>query len=123
MSQRIKFLSFTALANPLGGSTLNITAPLSTQKTLAPPGHYMLFIINSNGAPSVAKIVQLLSVGAMSNSWRVRAVPRAKVGSRMKVEAFLRVAVLCSTLLAPGASTSALAHEVGGYRPRDRVRG
>ena len=60
MSQRIKFLNFTASANPLGGSTLNITTPLSTQKTLAPPGHYMLFIINSNGAPSVAKIVQLL---------------------------------------------------------------
>jgi len=32
----------------------------------------------------------------------------------MKVEAFLRVAVLCSTLLAPHTSTSAMAHEVGG---------
>jgi hypothetical protein len=60
MSQRIKFLNFTALANPLGGSILKVDTPLSTQKTLAPPGHYMLFIINSNGAPSVAKIVQLL---------------------------------------------------------------
>jgi len=26
---------------------------------IAPPGHYMLFVVNTNGVPSVARIVQL----------------------------------------------------------------
>jgi hypothetical protein len=34
-----------------------VTAPLNTK--LAPPGHYMLFIVNSSGVPSVAKVVKL----------------------------------------------------------------
>jgi hypothetical protein len=36
-----------------------VTAPASVN--LAPPGYYMLFALNSNGVPSVAKIVRLLS--------------------------------------------------------------
>ncbi len=56
MSQRIVRLPFAQAA---GG--LNVTAPSNPNK--APPGHYMLFILNANGVPSVAKIVQ---VGGMS---------------------------------------------------------
>ena len=52
--QRINGLSFTA-----GSGTLNITAPANGN--LAPPGPYMLFILNGNGVPSVAQIVQLIS--------------------------------------------------------------
>ncbi len=37
------------------GSSLQITAPLN--RNIAPPGHYMLFILNSNGVPSEAAIV------------------------------------------------------------------
>jgi Domain of unknown function (DUF1929)/Bacterial Ig domain/Glyoxal oxidase N-terminus/Kelch motif len=36
---------------------LTVSAPANS--SLAPPGHYMLFIVNSNGVPSVAPIVQV----------------------------------------------------------------
>jgi galactose oxidase len=36
---------------------LNVRAPSNPNKT--PPGYYMLFILNSNGVPSVAKIVRI----------------------------------------------------------------
>jgi N-acetylneuraminic acid mutarotase len=52
MGQRINRLSFSVAS---GG--LNVTAPSS--KNLCPPGHYMLFILNGAGVPSVAKIVQI----------------------------------------------------------------
>jgi Galactose oxidase-like, Early set domain/Glyoxal oxidase N-terminus len=35
----------------------NVTAP--TSRNLCPPGHYMLFILNANGVPSVARIIQI----------------------------------------------------------------
>jgi len=50
--QRISFLAFSQTA---GG--LNVTAPPSAN--LAPPGYYMLFLLNSSGVPSVASIIQL----------------------------------------------------------------
>ena len=40
-----------------GSGALTVTAPLNAN--LAPPGHYMLFIVNANGVPSVAKIVRV----------------------------------------------------------------
>jgi hypothetical protein len=52
MGQRI---SRPAFSQASGG--LNVTAP--SNPNLAPPGYYMLFILNSTGVPSVAKIVQL----------------------------------------------------------------
>jgi hypothetical protein len=51
-SQYIAPLQFTA-----GGGTLSVQTPANAN--LAPPGHYMLFILNTNGVPSVASIVQL----------------------------------------------------------------
>jgi len=52
MNQRFNRLSFTQAA---GG--LNVTAPANGN--LCPPGHYMLFILDGNGVPSVAKIVRI----------------------------------------------------------------
>ena len=52
MNQRINSLSFSQAP---GG--LNVVAP--SNPNLAPPGHYLLFILNANGVPSIAKIVQL----------------------------------------------------------------
>ena len=52
MDQRYVPLSFTA-----GNGTLTVTAPPNIN--IAPPGYYMLFIINSAGVPSVAPIVRL----------------------------------------------------------------
>ncbi len=56
MDQRFIPLTFTR-----SGSTLNIQAPLNGG--VAPPGYYMLFIVNGNGVPSVAKIVQIGGAG------------------------------------------------------------
>jgi hypothetical protein len=39
--------------------SVRVTAPANGNE--APPGYYMLFIINSKGIPSVAKIIQLKS--------------------------------------------------------------
>ncbi len=54
MNQRINRLSFSQATNGL-----NVTAPSSNN--LAPPGHYMLFVLNAAGVPSVARIVRLIS--------------------------------------------------------------
>jgi hypothetical protein len=51
-SQYIVPLPFTVAAGAL-------TVQTPTSANLAPPGHYMLFILNSSGVPSVASIVQL----------------------------------------------------------------
>ncbi len=50
MDQHFVPLTFTQ-----NGSTLNIQAP--SGGTYAPPGHYMLFILNGNGVPAVAPII------------------------------------------------------------------
>ena len=52
MEQRLVGLSFTA-----GPGLLSVTAPANGN--LAPPGYYLLFILNSAGVPSVAQFVQL----------------------------------------------------------------
>ena len=50
--QRFSSLSFSQTA---GG--LNVTAPPSAN--LAPPGFYMLFLLNGSGVPSIASIIQV----------------------------------------------------------------
>jgi galactose oxidase len=52
MNQRYQRLGFIADA-----TGLTVTAPTTRKRT--PPGHYMLFILNGAGVPSVAKIVQV----------------------------------------------------------------
>ena len=49
---RANTLSFT-----INGGNVQVTAPSSPN--LAPPGHYLLFILNRNGVPSAGKIVQV----------------------------------------------------------------
>lgn len=51
-NQRINFLSFTQAPG-----ALSITAPSDGNQ--APPGHYMLFLLDGNKIPSVASIVRL----------------------------------------------------------------
>ena len=51
-NQRMNRLSFTATA-----SGLTVVTPLNGN--LAPPGHYMLFIVDSNGVPSVGKVIRI----------------------------------------------------------------
>ena len=52
MNQRFMWLTFAK-----GGSGVTVQAPAS--RNTAPPGYYMLFILNSAGVPSKAKIIQL----------------------------------------------------------------
>jgi hypothetical protein len=56
-NQRINRLTFTQASG-----ALNVTAP--SDPNVTPPGHYMLFILNGAGVPSVAKIVQIGGSGA-----------------------------------------------------------
>lgn len=51
-NQRYVPLTFT-----VGTGSLTVTAP--AKRNIAPPGYYMLFIINSAGVPSVARFVQI----------------------------------------------------------------
>jgi galactose oxidase len=52
MNQRINKLTFTQASDGL-----NVTSPSSANN--CPPGHYMLFILNGSGVPSVAKIIKI----------------------------------------------------------------
>lgn len=51
--QRRVALSFTTTSS----TSLSVTAPINNR--VCPPGHYMLFLINSSGVPSVASIVRV----------------------------------------------------------------
>jgi hypothetical protein len=57
-NQRINRLTFTAATNGL-----NITAP--SNPNLCPPGHYMLFILDRNGVPSVSRIIHIDGSGSV----------------------------------------------------------
>ena len=48
---------YVPLAFNESGSVLTVTAPATTN--IAPPGYYMLFVTNTAGVPSVAKIVKV----------------------------------------------------------------
>ena len=54
MGERLNTLTFQAAAD---GQSLTVTPPAAGK--LAPPGPYMLFIINDRGVPSVAQTVLL----------------------------------------------------------------
>ena len=57
MDQRMVGLSFTNQGN----GTLRVNAPANGN--LAPPGYYMMFLVNSSGVPSLAKWVQMRPQG------------------------------------------------------------
>jgi galactose oxidase-like protein/IPT/TIG domain-containing protein/PKD domain-containing protein len=55
MEQRLVAMNFTA-----GSGVLNVTAP--PNGNIAPPGYYMLFILNNTGVPSIAIMVRVSAV-------------------------------------------------------------
>lgn len=61
MSGRFMHLSFTKTS-----TGLNVTMPANAN--LAPPGYYMLFILNGSGVPSVGSIVQMSSTAATNGT-------------------------------------------------------
>ena len=68
--QRINFLPAQ-----VAGGTLTATAPPNAN--VCPPGHYMLFIVNLQGVPSVAKIIQVSAPAAAAAQVREAAQPEA----------------------------------------------
>jgi galactose oxidase len=52
-NQRAMRLTFTGS----GTAAISVTAP--ARAALAPPGYYLLFIVDGRGVPSVAKIVRI----------------------------------------------------------------
>jgi hypothetical protein len=52
MEQRMVGLTFSA-----SGTTLTVSGPPDAR--IAPPGYYMLFLLNSQGVPSIARFVQI----------------------------------------------------------------
>jgi hypothetical protein len=72
MDQREVGLSFTT-----GSGTLTVTAP--PNGNIAPPGYYMLFILNNSGVPSVASFVQVTATQA---DFSVAATPSSRTVSR-----------------------------------------
>ena len=51
-NQRFMWLTFTRTS-----TAVNVKA--AQPKPLAPPGYYMLFILNGNGVPSVGRMIRL----------------------------------------------------------------
>jgi PKD repeat protein len=56
MNQRFVPLTFSKPPATTAGQ-LTVTAP--TNPNLAPPGHYMMFVLNAAGVPSVARVVRI----------------------------------------------------------------
>jgi hypothetical protein len=69
-NQRINRLAFT----PTSGG-LNVVAPASSN--LAPPGHYLLFLLNSAGVPSIAKVVQITGTATAPATLTLRSLSPA----------------------------------------------
>ncbi|OQV02836.1 hypothetical protein CLAIMM_07961 [Cladophialophora immunda] len=62
MNQSLMFLKPFTPAKP------TIMVPAPANKNLAPPGHYMLFVLNTDGVPSVASFVRLAPAPAQAKT-------------------------------------------------------
>ena len=130
MEQRYVPLSFTA-----GATSITATAPANAN--IAPPGLYMLFIVNANGVPSVARMVSLQgdsppAVTLTQPANGARFTPPATVnlaatasdsdGTVTKVEFFSGAAKLGEDATAPyGFTWSGVAgRDLHAHRPRHR---
>jgi galactose oxidase len=53
-NQRFMWLTFTKTS-----TGVSVKMPATGSKSTAPPGYYMLFLLNGNGVPSVGKFIRL----------------------------------------------------------------
>jgi Domain of unknown function (DUF1929)/Carbohydrate binding module (family 6) len=51
--------NFNELTFITDGTSLTVTVPSDSERAYATPGHYMIFVIDTDGVPSVAKIIKL----------------------------------------------------------------
>jgi Galactose oxidase-like, Early set domain/Bacterial Ig domain len=87
MEQRYVPLSFT-----VGATTITATAPANAN--VAPPGFYMLFIIDANGVPSVASMVNV----ARANSFPSATLTQPTDGATFAAPATVNLAAIASDL-------------------------
>ena len=97
MDQRLVSLSFTQ-----GAGTLTVTAP--PNGNIAPPGYYMLFLLNSSGVPSVASFVQLVQPQA---DFTLSVIPASRTISRGGATARYKVTVTAQNGFSGSVSLSA----------------
>jgi galactose oxidase len=74
MNQRINFLDFEVTTGEL-----RVTSPARPE--ICPPGHYMLFVLNRAGVPSVARIVHI-AAAALATMTRMTTRSRAAVPTK-----------------------------------------
>jgi Domain of unknown function (DUF1929) len=58
-NQRLNYLAFTVNATPAGNASTPVSVTAPANANLAPPGHYIMFVLNGAGIPSVGRIVQI----------------------------------------------------------------
>jgi NPCBM/NEW2 domain/Domain of unknown function (DUF1929)/Kelch motif len=76
MNQRFMDLGFSKASNGL-----SVTSPVN--ENIAPPGHYLLSILNGNGVPSVSKVVQILAGTTTPNTNCAPPAAPSNVADRM----------------------------------------
>ena len=76
-NQRINFLKFTR-----GTNKITVTAP--PNGNVCPPGHYMLFLLNSNKVPSIGAIIQIASGTAAPGAASASATAAALTATPIK---------------------------------------
>jgi hypothetical protein len=84
MEQRYVPLSFSA-----GATSVSATGPANAN--IAPPGPYMLFIVDANGVPSVARMISI-----QGNSPPVVTLSQPANGARFTAPASIGVAATAS---------------------------
>ncbi|WP_239164166.1 galactose oxidase-like domain-containing protein [Actinoplanes palleronii] len=83
---------YVPLKFSVSGTTLTVTGP--PNGGVAPPGYYMLFVIDANGVPSVAKIVQVakgpspVMSQVKNNTGRCVDVPSSAIASRTYLQLY-----------------------------------
>jgi hypothetical protein len=108
MDQRLVGLSFTT-----GAGVLNVTAP--PNGNIAPPGYYMLFVLNSAGVPSLATFLHLSTTPSAPTNLAATAASASQINltwtaSTGNVTSYLIERCLgagCTNFAQIGTSTSA----------------
>jgi len=72
MDQRVVGMSFTA-----GNGNLTVTAP--PNGNIAPPGYYLLFLVNAAGVPSVGSFVQLSTATQQIGDFSISVSPASQM--------------------------------------------
>jgi galactose oxidase-like protein len=58
-NQRLNYLAFTVNPQQSGNASTAVTVTTPANANLAPPGHYVLYVLNASGVPSVGRVVQI----------------------------------------------------------------